>query len=49
MFNRLERLYHEGRINVDSLANAVSRNWITQDEADIITGAKKAGEDQTQR
>lgn len=38
MFERLKRLYNEGRLTVDGLENAVARGWITEDQKKQITG-----------
>ncbi len=36
MFNRLKRLYEEGKINEKSLQQAVIRGWITEEEMNQI-------------
>ena len=36
MFERLKRLYSEGKINETSINNAVEKGWITQEQADEI-------------
>ena len=36
MYERLETLYNEGRLNESGLANAVTKLWITQEEYDQI-------------
>lgn len=36
MFERLRQLYLAERLDESGLAAAVTRGWITQDEADII-------------
>lgn len=33
MFQRLKRLYDAGRLTATGVQNAVSRDWITADEA----------------
>ena len=38
MFERLKTLYDAGRITGDGIANAVTRGWITQVQADDILG-----------
>ncbi len=38
MFDRLKALYDTGRLTDAQLAAAVTRGWITQDQADQITG-----------
>lgn len=39
MFERLERLYIEGKITVQDLENAVAKGWITEEQKDIIIGS----------
>nr|WP_325300270.1 XkdX family protein [uncultured Dysosmobacter sp.] len=41
MFNRLKRLYCEGRLTDDALQTAVERGWITDEEKQEIVAAKK--------
>lgn len=36
MFNRLKKLYDEGRITEAGLQNAVEKGWITQEEYESI-------------
>ena len=36
MFERLKRLYAEGKINETGINNAVTKGWITQAQADEI-------------
>ena len=36
MFDRLKKLYNEGRITEVGLQNAVEKGWITQEEYNII-------------
>ena len=36
MYNRLKRLYEEGRIDSNGLQNAVNKGWITPKEKDEI-------------
>ncbi len=36
MFNRLKRLYEDGKINEKSLQQAVMRKWITQEQMNEI-------------
>lgn len=39
MFERLKRLYNEGKLGADALRNAVFKGWITEAERDdIING-----------
>lgn len=40
MKERLKKLYQEGRLSSAGIANAVSRGWITQAEADEIVASK---------
>ena len=37
MFNRLKRLYEQGKITEAGLQNAVTKGWITQEEYTLIT------------
>lgn len=39
MFERLKALHAAGRLTPAQLAAAVTRGWITQDQADEIVGA----------
>lgn len=36
MFEFLQRVYSEGKIGIDEINIAVLKNWITQEEADVI-------------
>ncbi|WP_084705431.1 XkdX family protein [Leucobacter chironomi] len=36
MFDRLRKLYQLGKLDVDGLAAAVQRGWITEDQAHEI-------------
>lgn len=36
MFERLKRLYNEGKLSANGLANAVKKGWITAAERDAI-------------
>lgn len=38
MFDRLKKLYDEGRITDEGLQNAVTKGWITQEQMEIIIG-----------
>lgn len=38
MFERLKRLYHDGRLSADGLTAAVARGWITEEQRQEITG-----------
>lgn len=38
MYENLKRLYKQGKISVSGIENAVSKNWITQDQANKILG-----------
>ena len=42
MYNYLLNLYLSGRLNDAGLDNAVTKGWITQDQADSIRAAKAA-------
>lgn len=39
MFERLKRLYVEGRIDTAAIERAVTNGWITRDQADEILGS----------
>ena len=41
MFERLKRLYNEGRLTVEALENAVRRGWITEEQKQEIIGAEE--------
>lgn len=47
MYNRLKRLYEEGRIDSNGLQNAVNRGWITPEEKDEIENGNSSGADQS--
>ena len=36
MFERLQRLYKEGKITVEDLNNAVLKGWITEEQKELI-------------
>lgn len=36
MFDRLKRLYEEGKITKDALRNAILRGWITEEQFNEI-------------
>lgn len=36
MFERLRRLYLEGKISVQDLDNAVAKGWITEEQKELI-------------
>lgn len=38
MFDRIKRLYDEGKLNIDGVRNAVKRGWITAEQFKEITG-----------
>ncbi|MCM3763437.1 XkdX family protein [Neobacillus niacini] len=38
MFETLHRLYNEGRLSKEGVANAVSKGWISPDQYYEITG-----------
>ncbi len=40
MFETLKRLYIQGRLTDEKLANAVKKEWVTQAEADEIRQSK---------
>lgn len=41
MFERLKRLYKEGKITVEDLDAAVEKGWITEEEKEIIISSNK--------
>ena len=41
MFERLKRLYNEGKIGEAELNNAVAKGWITEEQKDIIMGVNE--------
>lgn len=38
MYDTLKRLYTEGRLTENGLNNAVTKEWITEEEKNIILG-----------
>lgn len=40
LFERLKRLYLEGKLNATNLANAVIKGWITEEQKQEILAAK---------
>jgi hypothetical protein len=38
MFETIQRLYNEGRLNNEGVGNAVEKNWITPEQYEEITG-----------
>ena len=43
MYERLKRLYKEGKIDEQGIRNAVNKGWITEEQAaEIIEGADTA-------
>ena len=42
MYERLKRLYQEGRLDKKGLENAVARGWITEEEMQEILASKEA-------
>ena len=44
MYERLKRLYQEGRASEAMLKNAVKRGWITDEEMQEIIASKKEPE-----
>ena len=41
MFGSVKRLFLSGRLDADGLKKAVTKNWITQDQADKLLKAKE--------
>ncbi len=41
MFERLKRLYAEGKLDEQVITNAVAKGWITQEQADEILNPKE--------
>lgn len=42
MYDRLKRLYSEGKIDGNGIKNAVEKGWITAEEAgEIISGGEE--------
>ena len=46
MYNRLKRLYEEGRIDSNGLQVAVNKGWITLEEKDEIENGNSSSVDQ---
>lgn len=46
LYNRLKRLYEEGRIDSNGLQNAVNKGWITPKEKDEIENGNSSSTDQ---
>ena len=46
LYNRLKRLYEEGRIDSNGLQNAVNRDWITPEEKNEIENGNSSSADQ---
>ncbi len=40
MFERLKRLYDEGKIGVSAIWNAVTKGWLTEEQAQEILSSK---------
>lgn len=38
MFDTITRLYNEGKLNNQAVKNAVTKNWITNEQYQTITG-----------
>lgn len=38
MYERLKRLYNEGRLTKAQLKNAITKGWITEEQYEEITG-----------
>ena len=45
MYERIKRLYSEGRLDEAGVQNAVTRGWITQEQADEIINGGDTPED----
>lgn len=43
MFETLLRLYKSGKLSNEQLENAVYKNWITEEQRDIIINSKNGG------
>jgi len=46
LYNRLKRLYEEGRIDSNGLQNAVDKGWITPEEKNEIENGNSSSADQ---
>ena len=46
MYERIKRLYSEGRLDEAGVQNAVTRGWITQEQADEIINGAGGGADE---
>ena len=46
LYNRLKRLYEEGRIDSNGLQVAVNKGWITLEEKDEIENGNSSSVDQ---
>ena len=46
MYNRLKRLYEEGRIDSNGLQVAVNKDWITPEEKNEIENGNGSSADQ---
>lgn len=44
MFERLKRLYNEGKLDAQGIENAVVKGWITQEQADEILAEPESGD-----
>lgn len=42
LFNRLKKLYMEGRLTATGLENAVAKGWITREQKAAIIAEKEA-------
>lgn len=42
MFERLKRLYQEGRIDADAITRAVALGWVTEEQGREITATGEA-------
>lgn len=48
MFERLKRLYNEGKLDAQGIENAVAKGWITQEQADEILAEPESGKEETE-
>lgn len=47
MFERLKRLYDTGKLNEQGILNAVTKGWITAEQAEEILTPAEVEEDDT--
>lgn len=43
MYNRIKRLYEQGKLDKNGVKNAVIRGWITPEQYEEITGEPYGG------